>query len=700
MRQNMSGATGASPAIRDDGTVTVTVAVPTFRRPDELRRLLPAILAQVEQLDPDGPAGGSLPPLYRIDVLVVDNDSSCTGAAAVREVGSPRVHYVVEPNPGIAAVRDRALRECRSDLLVSIDDDEWPHSGWLAALLATWQQYRPAIVFGKVVAVFQSPLDPWLRAGGFFARFSLPTGTVMPAAAAGNWLLDVGQIRRLGVVFHPDFGLTGGEDTLFSREVVVAGGRIVWCDESVADDLVPAVRMTRAWVRRRCYSHGNTRSLVAIRLSARSGRAGPARVGAVVRGLARLGVGSGRVLVGLVTGSLAGQAGGCKTLWTGTGMVTGALGIAFQEYRRPQPETAPLRVLQSFPGPLPTTNPYLVQLGDRLSQEPGVQVLTFTWQRALLARFDVFHVHWPETLVGGRRGPKKAVRQLLSVLLLLRLRLGRKPVVRTVHNLELPRDISRVERALLRWFDAWTTLRIRVNDLTPLPAGLSATIPHGHYADWFARWTPPEPIPGRLVFFGFVRRYKNVLALIEAFRATADLPGGNGLSLRVAGLPSTQELAESIREATAGDPRITLRFEFYDDAELVREVGGATAVVLPYTEMHNSAGVLTAVSLARPVLAPDNELNRKLAEQVGPGWIQLFDPPLKAQHLVDLLARLKDAPPSAPPDLSSRDWRDSAADHVRAYRSAMGALRPGTVVAPVSEHDGHASPNVADRKGV
>lgn len=59
----------------------------------------------------------------------------------------------------------------------------------------------------------------------------------------------------------------------------------------------------------------------------------------------------------------------------------------------------PIVVLQSFRTPRPTTNPYIVMLGETLRTTPGVVLLNFSWRRALFGRFDVFHVHWPEILV-------------------------------------------------------------------------------------------------------------------------------------------------------------------------------------------------------------------------------------------------------------------------------------------------------------
>lgn len=332
----------------------------------------------------------------------------------------------------------------------------------------------------------------------------------------------------------------------------------------------------------------------------------------------------------------------------------------------------PFTVLQSFPEPRETTNPYVVMLREAIDRTPGARVLTFSWRRALTARYDAFHVHWPEILVDGNGPLKKLVRQGLFVLILLRLRLTRTPLVRTVHNLELPEGLTRREVLLLRWAERATALRIRINETTELDGSTPvATVVHGHYRTWFAPHPRRELTPGRLAFVGQVRRYKGVDRLVEAFGETTDA----GLGLRIAGRPTSEELAGTLRAAAAADPRIGLSLAFLPDRDLVAEVSEAELVVLPYREMHNSGGALAALSLDTPVLVPDNTVNRRLAEEVGPGWVHTFTPPLTGADLTGTLERLRSAPPAAPPDLSRREWDDAGRAHVDAYRRARAALR-------------------------
>ena len=332
-----------------------------------------------------------------------------------------------------------------------------------------------------------------------------------------------------------------------------------------------------------------------------------------------------------------------------------------------------LVVQQSFPDPRPTTNPYIVMLRDELERTEGVEVRTFSWRRALLGRYDVFHAHWPEILVAGSSRLKTAAREILTALLIARWRLTGTAVVRTVHNLHRPEGLSGVQSALLSAIERATTHAIVLNESTVLggdtvlPAGMPTTLVlHGHYRDWFARFPQREAVSGRFSYFGLIRRYKGVDALLRAFR---DLPGDH--TLRVAGKARAGGLADELRTLAAADDRVDLTLEFLSEAELVDVARQGEVVVLPYREMHNSGGALAALSVDRPVLVPRNEVNSRLADEVGPGWVLQYDGDLDAAALDAALTAVRRAGRSRRPDLSARDWDRSGRGHLRAYEDAL-----------------------------
>ena len=342
----------------------------------------------------------------------------------------------------------------------------------------------------------------------------------------------------------------------------------------------------------------------------------------------------------------------------------------------------PLTVLESFPAPRPTSvNPYTLLLADSIRAE-GVELLYFSWRTALTARYDLFHVHWPEILVEGRTPLRRIVRQALTLALVTRLRITRRPIVRTVHNLGLPSGLSTTQRRLLEHIDRHTTLRVRLNEHTPMPVGAAhATIPHANFRGWFAQYPKATAIAGQVGYLGRIRRYKGVEALIAAFvatRARETVGAGSSvveLSLRIAGYASTPELAAALTDLTVGDPRISIEFGFVSDEAIAELVTTSELVVLPYRVMHNSSAAITALSLDRPILVPHNPVTNDLSYEVGAGWVHTFHGELSARDIRAALESNRATPPAAPPRLEARNWKHSGRAHVDAFRRAVALSR-------------------------
>lgn len=316
---------------------SVAIGVPTYRRPGVLPRLVGELSDQADDLL--GRTGR--PALARsVRIVLADNDPDRSAEATVAQLtrsvaeGGSEVRYVSEPVPGIAAVRNRLLEDTAdADVLLSIDDDERPRPGWARHLLETWARTGAAFVAGRVVPEYTGEVDPWLLAGRFFVRRQLPTGTAVPFAAGGNMLVDLTQVRAAGVRYRDDFGLSGGEDTVFTKELHAAGRSIVWCNESEAVDVVPAERQTRRWVLTRALSHGNT-TVLSDTVLAPPRRRRAIRARAAVAGLVRIGGGTGRALGGFAGRAPVHQARGLRTACRGAGMLLGAAGWSYEEYGR------------------------------------------------------------------------------------------------------------------------------------------------------------------------------------------------------------------------------------------------------------------------------------------------------------------------------------------------------------------------------
>ena len=239
----------------------LVVVIPTFHRPERLAHALTAVQQQVD-------AENGLPDaVMHCSILVIDNDPARSGEQVARD---HHVKYAVEPRPGIAAVRNRALEECTragAGALLFLDDDETPESGWLRAMIEMYTTTRPTAVAGRVVTRLPDGVEPWISQGDAFARPTRTHGQLMSEAATNNLLLDIDGVRRLGLSFDERFGLTGGSDSMFTLQLTRRGGTIRWAEDAVVIEQEDPARLTRSWLLMRVFRFGNTSARVRIALA-------------------------------------------------------------------------------------------------------------------------------------------------------------------------------------------------------------------------------------------------------------------------------------------------------------------------------------------------------------------------------------------------------------------------------------------------
>jgi glycosyltransferase involved in cell wall biosynthesis len=136
----------------------ISVVVPTYRRPDLLRRCLDALA------DQDLPAG-------QFEVVVVDDGSGDeTDAVLAEEIARGRLDlqtHTQARNAGPAAARNRAVASARADLVLFLDDDVAASPGLLATHLDLHGRAGDSLlaVLGRVdwhPSVQQTPFLRWL----------------------------------------------------------------------------------------------------------------------------------------------------------------------------------------------------------------------------------------------------------------------------------------------------------------------------------------------------------------------------------------------------------------------------------------------------------------------------------------------------------------------------------------------------------
>lgn len=303
----------------------LALAMLTYNRPEDLREILPLLVEQARSVADLGVVAR---------VKIVDNDPEGGARSVVEESGLEGVDYINELEPGISAARSRALTEAADDdWLIFIDDDDRPTDGWLRDMVLTARETGATAVAGRVQSVFPDGTDEWIIKGGFFDRrhrWGVPTGAEIVEAATNSLLVDMHFIREKKITFASHLGLTGGEDSMFSRAIVRNGGRMVWCASALILDIVSASRTNKKWVLMRALAYGNGAALVS-----RTERDSPAlRISLVLGGLARVFRGLGQTLFGTVRKDIYCQAQGLRILMRGVGMTLGSAGWAYCQYTR------------------------------------------------------------------------------------------------------------------------------------------------------------------------------------------------------------------------------------------------------------------------------------------------------------------------------------------------------------------------------
>ena len=268
---------------REDRAEGVSVVLPTWRRPDGLRRALAAL---ARQEDPGAPW----------DVIVVASGADPAAApvvAAARHAMRVPVRVVDEPAPGASIARNRGLRHSRA-VVAFVDDDCEPQPSWLARIAAPVLAGECEGTGGRVVADPAAARPRWLGDAllsylaeydrGDSPRVLAPDDFLLTANAA----FDASLVAAVGG-FDPLLGPSAGRPTVdddvdLCRRVRAAGGRIRYVPDAVVVHDLPPSRLRPGYLLRRLYAQGRSDWLLdRRRLAARPAR-GVGEAGARLRG--------------------------------------------------------------------------------------------------------------------------------------------------------------------------------------------------------------------------------------------------------------------------------------------------------------------------------------------------------------------------------------------------------------------------------
>jgi len=297
----------------------VSICIATCSRPQGLANLLGAF----ETL--------GIPAGVAFQVVVVDNDPAGSAKAVCDEVVERHAYplrYLVEKRRGIPFARNAALGVALSDsdFIAFIDDDEVPESDWLSELLRVQDYYRAGVVTGPCLPQYTEPPPNWIVEGGFHERPRHPTGTLRHVAFTHNALVCAAVFDGIDRYFDESMALNGGDDEEFFARVFAAGFQIIWADNAIVHESVPASRSTVRWLVQRGFRVGTSsawvqlkhRSSTALRLLAHGAFC-------MVKGTA--------LALSLPLSGRAAAVKGLRLFGYGLGRIAGSSGYLHQEYR-------------------------------------------------------------------------------------------------------------------------------------------------------------------------------------------------------------------------------------------------------------------------------------------------------------------------------------------------------------------------------
>lgn len=243
---------------------TIALYVCTYRRNDELRRLL----RSVEH------AAAAVAGRAAVGVVVVDDnvDGRARGVAEEFEGRFPLgVRYRHVGGGNISRARNAGLDAAgeMADWVAMTDDDVVVPDDWFDRLLDVHERTGADAVTGPAVPMFEPSAPRWLREQPFHEIGLMPgvddaksdTGATNNSMIRASWLRDHPEHR-----FQEDLGVKGGEDMVFYRSAVAAGLDVRYSWKVGVREMAPLERSNLRYQLRRALWLGNSQYVTNLRL--------------------------------------------------------------------------------------------------------------------------------------------------------------------------------------------------------------------------------------------------------------------------------------------------------------------------------------------------------------------------------------------------------------------------------------------------
>lgn len=343
--------------------------------------------------------------------------------------------------------------------------------------------------------------------------------------------------------------------------------------------------------------------------------------------------------------------------------------------------------------PWSVRNPYQSLLARALEVE-GINVLlkertSWIWKFLPDEKYDILHLHWISDNVTASTKRMAVFRALNFFLFIFWLKIRRRKLVWTVHNLGhherrqpgwerfLARRIGKIADRILIHGSSLTKATV---EYLRVPKSKIVVIHHGNFDGCYSSSKDRNAIRAEegiapdtrvFLFFGRVRPYKGLDNLVQCFKS---LPGNVRLICR--GSPMGGVDLEELESLVGEDSRISLKLDFISDDELARCLELADVVVLPFRNVTTSGSLILALTYGKPTVIPRMGV---IPEYVDDRCAFLFDPgdPNSLQKALESaqsatneeIARMGEEARRRADDLG---WDTIARETKRVYDSVLG----------------------------
>jgi len=199
-----------------------SIIIPSRGMEEHLRQLFQALIPELEGKN--------------VEVILVDDGSKPALDFLAKEFPQLNLKVLCQPPRGPASARNLGIKNARAEIIIFLDSDVIPQTGWFSALLSPFEQDKElAGVEGKTICSNLDQLNPFSH-----FLYNLEGGKYLTCNIAyrKSWLERVGG-------FDPRFPYPWREDSDLAFSILELGGRIIFEPRAVVDHPVRPVSLKR-----------------------------------------------------------------------------------------------------------------------------------------------------------------------------------------------------------------------------------------------------------------------------------------------------------------------------------------------------------------------------------------------------------------------------------------------------------------------